>query len=112
MKTKNRGFTLVELLIVVAIIGFVVVGLFAGMKRCSRESNKGTATEAAKAWAAEMQIKDAIVSCTSQDSDGDGYVSCTVGQTLKTGELKATPLECEAAWTLNEGCRIPKAVLH
>lgn len=112
MKTKNRGFTLAELLIVLAILALFGVLIAYGFRSCSHDIQEDYAREGAKTFALEMQIKDPTIYCASQDSDGDGYVSCTVGQKLSTGEVKTTAVECAGAISFSKGCRLPKAVLH
>jgi hypothetical protein len=73
-------------------------------------AHKGVAEEEAQAWAAELDLKIHSVSCVEKDTDGDGYVSCTVvmadGTTTKA-------IECAGARSMdnmirNSGCRDPK----
>ena len=45
-------------------------------------------------------------SCTNMDSDGDGYVSCTV---RVTGKAEPLAVECASRWAwLKSGCRLQK----
>lgn len=61
------------------------------------------AEKQAAEWAKQMGMEDAKVSCVRDDSDGDGYVSCTVAS---GGQMHS--VECTGAWTINDGCRVPK----
>ena len=59
----------------------------------------------AERWARNVGVEPTGVSCSGYDSDGDGYVSCSVGYKIADGSLRTIPLECARAFTLNEGCR-------
>jgi len=67
-------------------------------------AHKDVAQEQAHKYAQEMGIDLAHVSCVRQDTDGDGYVSCS----LKDAAGETMSLECAGAWNLNAGCRAPK----
>lgn len=71
-------------------------------------AHKTKAQESAKIWAQELGMEYKSVVCNKQDTDGDGYVSCT----FMLEEDKRTQVECAGAWTLNEGCRDPKAQIR
>lgn len=67
--------------------------------------NKTAAEENGRAWAVDVGLDAQAVVCNGQDSDGDGYVSCTfhVADSVQM-------YEC-AGWTLvmpHSGCREPK----
>lgn len=105
MKNRvSRGFTLIELIIVVAVIG-VLVGLVGiGVTKCS--SSQGTAEEEARAYASKMGMEIKGLSCMNRDTDGDGYVSCTLNVVEKDGKTTPVPIECAAKWSYNnEGCK-------
>lgn len=101
---KSRGFTLVELMVsvfvvfvFVAFIGAVVTG---GCRSVIQDPEDAKA--AARQWAQEMWPGHKPgVSCAARDTDGDGYVGCSV--TDPRGNVVA--LECAAALTWNEGCK-------
>lgn len=86
---------------VVAVVGFFVVAVSANVLSFLDGGDK--ARSEAASWTKEMGIKDATVSCVNLDSDGDGYVSCTVNN---NGQL--IPLECARAYSFQSGCRVQK----
>lgn len=62
------------------------------------------ARAAAKQYAQELGYKPLGIACTSTDTDGDGYVACSVRI-----EDKAEPLALECSrgdWTFTEGCKV------
>lgn len=64
-------------------------------------------TREAREWADSMGMKDASVNCAAIDSDGDGYVSCTVANKEQSG-TKLISIQCASAMTgcMNEGCKL------
>jgi prepilin-type N-terminal cleavage/methylation domain-containing protein len=104
---NSRGFTLVELLIVVAVIGVVCFG-FLGM--CTVQSASSRA-EDAKSFATGLGYDIRGASCMNRDSDGDGYVSCTVSVADKNGNLSMVPVECASSFSCSSGCRMQKMVI-
>lgn len=86
------------LLIFVLVVASIGLG---GMAAASGR-NRREATLEAKTWLQEMSYKDAVVSCVNEDSDQDGYVSCTIKP------LTGSPfsIECARAYSLNDGCRM------
>jgi hypothetical protein len=90
----------------VVIVGIVAVfGLLVFGKGCctGAEQRRAAKTEAQK-FAAELGLSVTGVSCNDVDSDGDGYVSCTLA--LTSGETKQ--IECRGAYSWGHGCRDPK----
>jgi len=107
----KKGFTLVELLITVAVVVIIALGVVVavGGLSCSRgEDVKKQAEEGAWAWAESMKLKPEAVSCVPQDSDGDGYIACSISVKKKDGEIKIYAIECAGGYTWNKGCRTPK----
>ena len=109
---RHRGYTLVELMITVAVIGvigFVVIGIAVRATGCGGGES---AENSARAWAQQMGIEAQSVSCVNMDSDGDGYISCTIAQKANDGTVKPIAIECASLLSPNKGCRSPKAVVR
>ena len=76
-------------------------------------AHKGVAEDEARTWAAELKLKVEAVTCREKDTDGDGYVSCSI----KTTDGKLLEKECAGARSTdnmirNSGCRDPKTNLN
>lgn len=82
-----KGFTVVELVIVVAIAGVIAVAIIAGLGGCQADWQQ--AEKYAKEYASKVPGSTGQVSCNKKDSDGDGYCRCTVFM------VKETPLNIE-----------------
>ncbi len=100
-----RGMSVLELMIVVAILAVLVVVLGFGCRSMmAGASQKRAAEKEARAWARWMGLELVGLDCADNDSDGDGYVSCSAnvrGQGI-------VPIECRAAYSVGHGCRAPK----
>ena len=72
-------------------------------------TNHDSAKEAAAEYAAELKIDVRAISCVGMDSDGDGYVSCTIMPKAEGSD--PIQVECTGV-SLNSGCRFPKANLR
>jgi len=101
-KKTNRGFTLAELMGVIAIVSIVFIGVFAAS--CSGSGQRNAAKQEATQWAKELNLEFTGISCADYDSDSDGYVSCTLA--MKSGETKQ--IECRGVYSIGHGCRDPK----
>ncbi|MFI5297753.1 MAG: hypothetical protein ACHREM_06595 [Polyangiales bacterium] len=96
------------------ITGYIILGLgvaaIAGMRFCGNVSgeNKTTAEDEARKYAAALGLTVQGVECARNDSDNDGYVSCTLAVKQPSGEVAIEPIECAVKYTTNEGCRVQK----
>jgi Tfp pilus assembly protein FimT len=100
---KQSGITFVELIILVAIVGILLVVAVAGMGSCAVDPDK--AQEAADEFKQNIPGATNAV-CVATDSDGDGYCSCTVFR--KEGmEPVALDCGCETmCLRCSEGCKM------
>lgn len=100
---KQKGLTLVELIIIVAIVGVLGAILFGSLRGCSVD------VDAAQQAADEFKdnVPGAINAvCVAQDSDNDGYCSCTV---FRKEGLDPMALECgceTACIRCSRGCKM------
>lgn len=78
---KEVGFTLVEVIIVIAIVGILVAVVFGAGFRGTTENQAYTAMNS---FIQKANISDVDRATCAGDSDGDGYGSCTVVR--KSGE--------------------------
>jgi prepilin-type N-terminal cleavage/methylation domain-containing protein len=108
---KARGFTLHEVLIVIVILAAIAAISLNACKGCTGIS-KDEAMKGAQVWAQNVKTQgsDVSVDCAKMDTDNDGYLSCTVF-VRKDGKTDVYPIECAGAFSWNEGCRVPKAVV-
>jgi prepilin-type N-terminal cleavage/methylation domain-containing protein len=101
-RMKN-GFTLVEVFIAVTVL--VVVGAF--LLRVTGAGGGESVEKEASAFAKNIS-PDAKVTCVDIDSDGDGYVSCTV---FPPEGKPPVAIECASSYSPNNGCRIAQPVI-
>lgn len=73
---------------------------------CGLDGRRGEQEAAEFGKRMGMDVK--AVNCTNEDSDGDGYVSCTLSVSNPDKTVTLVPLECAAAFSVNKGCRLPK----
>lgn len=78
--------------------------------RCTSSVRHVNAEEAAHDWVQHMfppeEAREARISCQSTDSDGNGYLSCTIN-VQQNGEANLIPIECTSYVVDNYGdtCR-------
>lgn len=82
----------------------VVLALVGGMLTTVTGADQNAAKDNADKWAKELGAEVVGISCAKNDSDGDGYVSCTV----RTKDNNIQQIECAKLITFNTGCRLPK----
>jgi len=90
----------------IAVVGIVVVGLSAVFNLSG--ANRTTAQTEARAYAQSLGLAVQGVECALSDTDGDGYVSCTLAVREANGSIRLEPIECASAITINSGCRMQK----
>lgn len=90
---------------------FVALGALFTLAGCPNMTggHKSVAEEEAKMWAADLNLELDAVTCREKDTDGDGYVSCTI----KTKDGQLLERECAGARSTdnmirNSGCRDAK----
>jgi len=93
---------------IVIIVGLVVVAGFSSCIGNVSGMNQTTAEQEARDYAGKMGLQVQGVDCARNDSDGDGYVSCSLSIKQPDGSLKLQPIECAVKISTNSGCRIPK----
>jgi hypothetical protein len=104
----NRDFKVINLfcgLVTLASIGIFVL-IVLRIVGTVASGSKGV-PEQARTWATSMGLDAIGASCAGMDTDGDGYVSCTVSSREPGGTVKLTPVECAVSY-MPDGCRIPK----
>lgn len=103
-RERDRGVTVAGLIQLFAVVLtlFVVVGFLT--RGCWFNRATQSTTDDAKAFAVKMGETDPKVECTTYDTDGDGYVSCTVFRKDKD----PVAIECARGFSMNSGCRLQK----
>jgi hypothetical protein len=88
----------------------VGIGLTYGVA-CSKVEKVHAEKQGAE-YAKSLGIENAKVNCVDEDTNGDGYVSCTIAVPTKDGgKPDLQPIECAArreGCGTNSGCRVPK----
>ena len=114
MKRTSRGFTLAELMVIVALVVIVGAAALFGFARLFGGAggiDHDRAVRGAQEWARTMGVQPKAVNCVDYDTDGDGYVSCSISHENKSGDIKIIAVECAGSLSWNEGCRTPKPSL-
>lgn len=90
-----------------------LASMFIIMNGCTAVGNmngasKQAAEKEAASYANELGLENAKVSCGGADSDGDGYLSCTI---MSSSLAQPYAAECAGAYNLMiSGCRPQKFV--
>lgn len=111
---NRSGFTVLELAITLIIV-IVICGAVFGA--CSNASGVNTTAQVqAQQYATGLGLHVRGVQCANWDSDGDGYVSCTLAVADTDGNITPMAVECAAGFNMsgwmNDGCRMPKTVVR
>lgn len=96
-----------KLLHVLVAVGAISAGaVMTSQLSCNvRSGNKTQAEEAARTHFQALGFTVKGIQCTDEDTDGDGYVSCTVSVVDKDGSLHTESAECAIDWSMNKGCK-------
>jgi prepilin-type N-terminal cleavage/methylation domain-containing protein len=113
----SSGMTLIEVLIVVVILAAVGGGIALGCNALLGQADPEKTKAQARQFANDLGYNVVGVTCLTHDSDGDGYVSCTIR--YREGAEADAPtqtlaIECAGGvggW-YKEGCRQPKFRTH
>jgi hypothetical protein len=70
--------------------------------------DKEKAEKEARNFGEGLGLKVKGSQCVQTDSDGDGYVSCTLAVEGANGSTDIKAIECAATVSLNNGCRMQK----
>lgn len=110
----QKGFTVIEKLIVVVILAVGVGVVAMSSKACGGAGDMEETEAQARTFSDKLGYKVVGVSCVSHDSDGDGYISCTVRHEPSSGVYKEMAIECAGglAGFFKKGCRQVKLNLH
>lgn len=120
MKMRS-GFTLAEMLIVMGLFAFLMICfyLYVGGLKGSEEDRQIYIQQ----YARDLHLEIVGVSCAQTDSDGDGYVSCTLrardassrpSEQTRQQPIETLALECGrgGGCTTTSGCRPLKTPQH
>jgi hypothetical protein len=82
---------------------FALLLFFSSCTEITRPPNLVQPEDAAKVWAEKLKLPVYGASCTSVDSDGDGYVSCVLA--INTGDQprKYQGLQCAEMSSVKAG---------
>lgn len=91
-----------------AILRNLVLAMLSLVLLASCASDAAEATKAAKQFAANLPGSTGKVNCTAQDTDGDGYCSCTV---FLKDRVQNIECGCERRWAhcvfrCARGCKV------
>ncbi len=104
-RSNSRGATLLEVFIGLAIVGVICAICFSACFQVGRKAPMDIEAQA-RSFMEHQTYKVLAVSCASLDSDGDGYVSCTV-TVDNDGHKESEQVECAAEMQLRaDGCRL------
>lgn len=70
--------------------------------------NQRNAEKESVQYASKLGLNIQGSECAKSDSDGDGYVSCSLALKQPDGQVRIEPVECAVWFTVNSGCRVQK----
>ena len=106
MYDSDPGMKMIGLILLL----FLLIGGSWAWQAMTASTRHAHANELAEQWIDEVfpaeEARTAHASCQATDSDGNGYVSCTLNMT-RNGEEQLIPIECHAYVMVNFGdtCR-------
>ena len=101
-------FELFAAIVILGAFGLVGVGIF---RSCSTENTTVLKDEAVRT-VKELGFEPIGASCMNQDSNGDGYVSCTVTVVDENKKRSLMAVECGSNWSLKNDCRLTRGVMQ
>lgn len=92
--------------------GLLAIAALSTLAACPNVTgaHKDVAENEAREWASELGLDVKSVSCVAKDTDGDGYVSCTLvmGDGVTTKAVECAGARSSGNLIRNSGCREPK----
>ena len=111
MEKTGKSFTIVVTAGVTLAFVLLVVGISANAFSGYTGASQRSAEDEARKFGQDLGLDVVGITCARRDTDGDGYISCTLS--IRNGETtRVEPVECSGAFTLNEGCRLQKPTLR
>ncbi len=102
----RRGFTVIELMISVVLVGMFMVACFGAIRGCGVINNKGAAEAEARTYLNTMYPGQTYaVTCMNRDTDANGYVSCDARVAGVAVPLECA-VQCWSGFMCNEGCKL------
>lgn len=98
----QRGLTVLELM-----IAFIVLAGVGSILTIVLSKDNGSAKDEAVSFGRSLGLNVRGSTCMDRDTDGDGYVSCTLS-IEENGALKTLPIECARSISMASGCRMQK----
>lgn len=102
---RQRGFTVIEAMIsCIVIVVLAIIGIAYGTSQATKATDDTLRDAKLFGQNATGEVNP-NVTCAERDTDGDGYVSCTI---FPKDKRLPIAIECARGWTFNSGCRMQK----